>query len=202
MFKTKDEEPTIDGKLVKNIQAYRNHVECNAGKLKAYIGRNAVIIKGNTKLDALGLREVDWKVRCNPPDSESFEIDLSMSKRDFKGKMPRLIIGKEARVHDGNTYISVKIDENDVKVLKESGIEFDRKGFLNASGIKNAVGLVNTRKIQVGADTKNELETLMLFEKAITRAGAVVSDAVRLPSHPSIADKLAKQEELLKRNLG
>jgi hypothetical protein len=201
MFKRK-EAPTVDGTQVKNIESCQKYVECNARNLKLYVTKHVVIAEDTTNLDSLGLNRVEWKARYHPADSESFEIELTLSKADFKGRFPRLMISKKARVRDGNTYVSVNgVGEDDANSLK-SRVEFDKNGFLNVGQIKQAVDLINAGEIKVGTEAKKELEMLLDFEKAVNRAGAILNDVIKLPDHPTIADKLAKQEELHGRHLG
>jgi hypothetical protein len=113
----------------------------------------------------------------------------------LKGRFPSLIIWKKLIVHDGEVFIPVQgVEGSDARTLRKNGVELDSDGFLRAGQIKNAVKLINSGEIKVGAEARESLENLANFEKVISRAGAVLTDAVKLPASPAIADKLAKED--------
>jgi hypothetical protein len=195
----KEGEMLVDGKSVKHLEDCGKYVECDAGSVKLYITKKMVMAKGDTTLDSLGLRKVSWKAKCKPDEPEVFEVDMSLSKARLGGRFPSLLVSKKLKIQGEDVHVLMKEDAG-LKPLMERGF-VDKNGFLNTSRIKGAVDSVNAGEIQVGADTKDELETLMIFEKAMSHAGAVINDAVKLPTHPDIAEKLAKQEELRRKNL-
>ena len=201
MLKEKKEEPLVDGKKVRNIELCGNHVECNAGKVRLYIAKDAVTAKETIYLHPLHLKEVEFKAKGSTSNPELFEVYLTLSKRDLKGKMPRLMVPRDVRMQGGKGYVQTNINESDARLLGQK-VEIDEKGFMKVDEIRKAFDLVSSGGVLVSGDSKDELEMLMEFGKALSRVGAVMNDAIKLPTDSVFIDRVAKMEELRKRRLG
>jgi len=197
----KEEPPVVNGKRVKNIEIYGNHLECNAGKVKLYVAKDVVVAKETIHLHPLHLKEVEFKAKGSPSHPESFEVHLVLSKRDLGGKFPRLMVQKDVIMRGGKGHVHTTINESDARSLGQK-VEIDEKGYLKVDEIRKAFDLVNSGEVLVCGDSKNELEMLMEFEKVLSRAGAVINDAIKLPNNSVFIDRFAKLEELRKRRLG
>ncbi|NYZ75902.1 hypothetical protein H0N98_01460 [Candidatus Micrarchaeota archaeon] len=201
MFKMrKEEQPVLDGENLKKVYKHENCFEYKAGELKVFVAKHMVIVKGKTNLDNVGIKKAEWTMKCKPADAETFEMDMSVSKASLRGRFPHLIISKSVSVHGKNFFVSAKIDKTDMGKLA-SRIEVDGNGFLNLSHIKKAADSAAAGEIKIEDDSKEQLTHILIFEKAIMRAGRVFNEAVTLPNNPVIAEDL-KNLELQRRRLG
>jgi len=196
----KEEQPVLDGENLKKVYKHENCFEYKAGELKVFVAKHMVIVKGKTNLDNIGINKAEWTMKCRPTDAETFGMDMSVSKARLKGRFPHLIISERVSVHDKKIFVLAKIDEADMGKLANR-IEVDGNGFLNLSQIKKAADSAAAGEIKIGDDSKEQLTHILIFEKAIIRAGRVFNEAVKLPNNPVIAEDL-KNLELQRRRLG